>query len=267
MRTWSPLASFLRLVLVFALMGCDATLESGLDEAQADAVVVALHNQGIGAEKQASAGNDPSFEVRVAADDVGPALRVLREAGLPAAQSPASMTCSGKGGSSHGHRGACTLCGGAGRGAGRHARAHRWGAGRAGPRGAARPPPGLDGRCAPAATGLGPPQAPPRRAPLRRRGGARAGGRGRGRMLPTDVAVMSVIAPPPSDSAGRLWSEAGAPSRSRAGRLTALRTILIGGWPGTPCWLCCWWGWWLAPVAGWGSWRSASRKPSKPTPP
>ena len=78
--------------------GCQATLESGLDEGQADAVVVALHTQGIGAEKVAGAGNDAGFEIQVSTEDVGPALRVLREAGLPAAREPGIHEVFGAGG-------------------------------------------------------------------------------------------------------------------------------------------------------------------------
>lgn len=93
-------ACALGLLLWVALgaMGCQATLESGLDEAQADAVVVALHAQGIGAEKVAGAGNDAGFEVKVSTEDVGPALRVLREAGLPAAREPGIHEVFGSGG-------------------------------------------------------------------------------------------------------------------------------------------------------------------------
>jgi type III secretion protein J len=88
----------LGVVSVLATVGCSAALESGLEEPQADAVVVALHAQGIGAEKVAGAGNDAGFEVRVSADDVGPALRVLRESGLPAAREPGIHEVFGAGG-------------------------------------------------------------------------------------------------------------------------------------------------------------------------
>lgn len=96
MRTWRPVTY--SLLIWVCLVGCDAALESGLTETQADAVVVALHGQGIGAEKVPGASNDPGFEVRVAADDVGPALRVLREAGLPAAEEPGIHDVFGEGG-------------------------------------------------------------------------------------------------------------------------------------------------------------------------
>ncbi|MCB9627513.1 MAG: secretion protein [Sandaracinaceae bacterium] len=100
MRTWSRVVAPLGAVVVLALGGCQATLESGLDESQADAVIVALHGQGIGADKVPGqgGGSDVTFDVQVAPDDVGPALRVLREAGLPAAREPGIHEVFGEGG-------------------------------------------------------------------------------------------------------------------------------------------------------------------------
>lgn len=70
--------------------GCQAELERGLDEAQANAVLVALDEQGIGATKAAEvgAGDEPSFVVSVAPDDVAAALAVLRAEGLPRRDDP-----------------------------------------------------------------------------------------------------------------------------------------------------------------------------------
>ncbi len=88
----------LALVCGLPLAGCQATLESDLQETQADAVIVALHAQGIGAEKVPIGGTHPGFDVQVAAADVGPALRILREAGLPSTPDPGVHEVFGQGG-------------------------------------------------------------------------------------------------------------------------------------------------------------------------
>ena len=64
---------------------CDATIASGLDEGQANDIMVALDARGIGAakEREGGASDEPSFEVRVPPADVGRALAVLRAAELP----------------------------------------------------------------------------------------------------------------------------------------------------------------------------------------
>ncbi|RLB53201.1 MAG: secretion protein [Deltaproteobacteria bacterium] len=67
--------------------GCQATIASELDEAQANAVVVALDGSGIGATKERSPGSD-AWDVLVPNDDVGPALSVLRSANLPREEAP-----------------------------------------------------------------------------------------------------------------------------------------------------------------------------------
>jgi type III secretion protein J len=74
--------------LVALLSGCEATIASGLSEGQANAVVVALDGQGIGATKEASVGANEGWDVRVPNDDVGPALSVLRALDLPREPTP-----------------------------------------------------------------------------------------------------------------------------------------------------------------------------------
>ncbi|MBX7194655.1 MAG: type III secretion inner membrane ring lipoprotein SctJ [Sandaracinaceae bacterium] len=73
-----------------ATVGCQTELERGLDESQANAIVVALDQHGIGASKAAEmgGGDEPSFTVSVAPDDVAPALSVLRSEGLPRERDP-----------------------------------------------------------------------------------------------------------------------------------------------------------------------------------
>lgn len=71
------------------LLGCSAELASSLEEAQADAIVVALDEVGIGASKEPSGpGERGRFRVRVAQGDLAPALAVLRDLGLPRDRTP-----------------------------------------------------------------------------------------------------------------------------------------------------------------------------------
>lgn len=72
------------------LVACQAELEHGLDEAQANAIIVALDAQGIGANKTAemSGGEEPVFTVTVSPDDVATSLAILRSEGLPRERDP-----------------------------------------------------------------------------------------------------------------------------------------------------------------------------------
>src|SRR5690606_32496751 len=71
------------------LLGCRAELASDLDEAQAAAVVLALDEAGIGAEKSPSGGADRGrFRVSVAREDVAAGLAVLRDRDLPREPAP-----------------------------------------------------------------------------------------------------------------------------------------------------------------------------------
>lgn len=73
---------------VLLTFGCEAAVESGLDEAEANAIVVALHEAQIGARKEPDPSGDDRYQVLVPADDVGPALERMREEGLPRPESP-----------------------------------------------------------------------------------------------------------------------------------------------------------------------------------
>ncbi len=79
--------SFIRVVLtlcVVAFSACQNAVATGLDEASANEVVVALHGRGIGATKEASGGgSDATYQVLVASDDVAPALAAMRDEALP----------------------------------------------------------------------------------------------------------------------------------------------------------------------------------------
>ncbi len=74
----------LRAALLLCLLGgCEAAVEEELDEASANAIVVALHDAEIGARKEAAEGDGERYRVLVPADDVADALRTLRAEGLP----------------------------------------------------------------------------------------------------------------------------------------------------------------------------------------
>lgn len=75
------------LLLVLACAGCEAELAAELDAPQADEVVLALDEAGIGARKE----RDPTsgaYRVIVARDEVAPALAVMREGELPRERAP-----------------------------------------------------------------------------------------------------------------------------------------------------------------------------------
>ncbi len=72
-----------------ALVGCQATLEAGLAEGEANQIVVALHEHGIGATKEAEgSGEGTRYRVTVAPEEVAPALEVLRAEALPRERAP-----------------------------------------------------------------------------------------------------------------------------------------------------------------------------------
>lgn len=79
----------LALPLALALSGCGAELASELDEGQADEVVLALDEAGIGARKEPSAAAARGrFRVSVSRDELAPALGVLRDRQLPRERPP-----------------------------------------------------------------------------------------------------------------------------------------------------------------------------------
>jgi type III secretion protein J len=72
-------------IALLALVGCDASIAGGLDEEQANEVVLALDGQGISGLKRREEGTSetPTFRVEVSGEDVGRSLNVLRANGLP----------------------------------------------------------------------------------------------------------------------------------------------------------------------------------------
>lgn len=75
--------------LLVPLVGCAATVEGGLDEAQANEVLVALDEHGLDAEKQREEGAE-TFRIEVPQGQVAEALGVLRAEELPR-HSPAGL--------------------------------------------------------------------------------------------------------------------------------------------------------------------------------
>lgn len=73
--------------MAMLLAACSTTLERGLSAAQADEVVLALSEHGIGASSEAERGAS-GFEVVVLESDVASALAVLRSEGLPRTDAP-----------------------------------------------------------------------------------------------------------------------------------------------------------------------------------
>jgi type III secretion protein J len=94
MSRWVAAAAF----GVGLLGACHAAVESDLAEEQANEVVAALEASGIGAEKERLEGADGSrFEVRVARDDIGRALRLLRATNVPRRPEPGLHDVFGEG--------------------------------------------------------------------------------------------------------------------------------------------------------------------------
>lgn len=75
------------LVLALFLTGCAVPVAAGLDEPDANRVVVALDQAGIDAAKDVDPTTEGKFRVTVSRDDVGRSLAVMREEELPRAKS------------------------------------------------------------------------------------------------------------------------------------------------------------------------------------
>ncbi|MDH5493146.1 MAG: hypothetical protein OEY14_14420, partial [Myxococcales bacterium] len=74
--------------------------QGGLEEAQADSIVVALHAAGIGArkEREEGSGDEARFAIAVPSDDVSQALQVLSADHLPERPEPGLREVFGEGG-------------------------------------------------------------------------------------------------------------------------------------------------------------------------
>jgi type III secretion protein J len=90
-------ASFLVIWLSLVLAGCTVPIAGGLDEGQANRVVVALDRAGVGGEKEADPAVEGRFRVTVERDDAPHAIAALREEDLPSPASAGLLDSMGKG--------------------------------------------------------------------------------------------------------------------------------------------------------------------------
>lgn len=83
--------------LAFVATACGVPIAGGLDEPQANRVVVALDRAGVGAEKEADPAVEGRFRVIVERDDGARAIATLREEDLPSPTVPGLLESMGKG--------------------------------------------------------------------------------------------------------------------------------------------------------------------------
>jgi type III secretion protein J len=85
-------------LLSFGIMaGCTVPVAGGLDEAQANRVVVALDHAGVGAEKEPDPSIEGRFRVVVQRDEGPRAIAAMRDEDLPAPPMPGLLDSMGKG--------------------------------------------------------------------------------------------------------------------------------------------------------------------------
>lgn len=84
-------------LLALALAGCSVPVAGGLDETQANRVVVALDRAGVVAEKDADPAAEGRFRVSVERDEAARAIVALRDEELPAPTAPGLLDSMGKG--------------------------------------------------------------------------------------------------------------------------------------------------------------------------
>ena len=85
------------LLVIAAIVGCTVPIASGLDESQANRVVVALDRAGVGGEKEADPAVEGHFRVTVERDDAPSAIAALREEDLPSPATAGLLESMGKG--------------------------------------------------------------------------------------------------------------------------------------------------------------------------
>jgi type III secretion protein J len=85
--------------VALAIGGCRAAIESGLPEGEANRALVALDRHGIHAvkEAEAAAGDEPTYTVLVAGEDVAAALEVLHAEDVPSRPEPGLHEVFGEG--------------------------------------------------------------------------------------------------------------------------------------------------------------------------
>jgi type III secretion protein J len=83
--------------LVLLAAGCTVPVAGGLEEGQANRVVVALDRAGVGADKEVDPASEGHFRVVVERDDASRAIAALREEDLPSPAVPGLLDSMGKG--------------------------------------------------------------------------------------------------------------------------------------------------------------------------
>src|SRR5688572_32877050 len=69
--------------LALVAIGCAVPVTTGIEEGEANRVVIALDQAGIDSAKEADPTNEGKFRVTVSRDDVGRALSVMRDEEVP----------------------------------------------------------------------------------------------------------------------------------------------------------------------------------------
>lgn len=91
------LARSLWLAAVLGVLGCAVPISGGLDESDANRVVVALDAHGIGADKEPDPATEGRYRVLVSRDDAAGAAQVLTQESLPPPRTPGVLDALGEG--------------------------------------------------------------------------------------------------------------------------------------------------------------------------
>jgi type III secretion protein J len=89
-------ARWLLCAALLGLGGCSTPIAGGLDEGDANRVVVALESHGIGADKEADAQNEGRYRVLVSHEDAASAAQVLSQENLPPPRTPGVLDALGE---------------------------------------------------------------------------------------------------------------------------------------------------------------------------
>lgn len=84
------------LALALSTVGCAVPVASGLDESDANRVVVALEESGIAADKEADPTSEGHWRITVARDDASGAASILEQESLPGPRSPGVLDTLGE---------------------------------------------------------------------------------------------------------------------------------------------------------------------------
>jgi type III secretion protein J len=85
------------LCAALAVAGCTVPIAGGLDEGQANRVIVALDHAGVGGEKESDPQVEGRFRVVVERDEAPRAIAALRDEDLPSPSTPGLLDSMGKG--------------------------------------------------------------------------------------------------------------------------------------------------------------------------